>query len=76
MAKKTNPKPHSSAESGSECLQLLAKFVQMFQTIPQNYCMFCEATTGLGIAAHKESCPFRRAWELSNQKKPPTKIPE
>jgi hypothetical protein len=76
VAKRKNPKPHPSADSGSDCLQLLSEFVQMFHTIPQSYCMFCEANTALGIEAQKDSCPFRRAWELTNKKKPPPKIPE
>jgi hypothetical protein len=73
MAKKTNPKSkpgaESDSESGSECLQLLAEFVEMFQTIPQSYCLFCEANTALGMAAHRETCPFRRAWELTKNEK-------
>jgi hypothetical protein len=73
MPKKANPnpKPNPSAdsESGSECLQLLAKFVEMFQTIPQNYCLFCEANTALGVAAHRETCPFRLASELTKNEK-------
>ena len=71
MPKKANPNPklNPSAESGSECLQLLAEFVRMFQTIPQSYCLFCEANTALGMAAHRETCPFRLAWELTKNEK-------
>jgi hypothetical protein len=68
MAKKANPKPNPNAESGSKCLQLLAEFVEMFQTIPQS-CLFCEANTALGIAAHREACLFGRAWELTKHEK-------
>src|SRR5437016_451122 len=59
MAKNTDANPKPSDESDSECLQLLAEFVEMFRTIPQSYCLFCKANTALGIAAHKKSCPLR-----------------
>lgn len=70
MAKKTNPKPQPAGdEYGIDCRQLLAEFVRMFQTIPQTYCLFCDANTALGVAAHRETCPFRQAWELTKNEK-------
>jgi hypothetical protein len=69
-------------QSAPDCLELLGEFVKAFQSIPQRYCLFCEANAGLGIEAHKPDCPFRRASELvkttqsAPQKKAPTKRPE
>ena len=48
----------------SEYRELLAELVRMFETIPQKYCLFCEATASLGIEAHKAECPYRRASKL------------
>ena len=48
----------------AEYPELLAEFVRMFETIPQKYCLFCEATTTLGMEAHKAECPYRRASKL------------
>jgi len=48
----------------SEYRELLAEFVRVFGTIPQKYCLFCEATTTLGMEAHKAECPYRRASKL------------
>jgi hypothetical protein len=47
-----------------EYRELLAEFVRMFETIPQKYCLFCEATATLGIEAHKVECPYRRGSKL------------
>jgi hypothetical protein len=47
-----------------EYRELLAEFVWMFETIPQKFCLFCDAT--LGIEAHKAECPYRRASKLVN----------
>ena len=44
--------------------ELLAEFVRMFATIPQKYCLFCEASTSLGMEAHKADCPYRGALKL------------
>ena len=65
-------------ESEPECLELLNEFVKAFQSIPQRYCLFCEANAGLGMEAHKPDCPFRRASELiktapTRNKKAPAK---
>jgi hypothetical protein len=62
--KKTRANPKASNHTEPECLELLNEFIKAFQTIPQRYCLFCEANAGLGIEAHKPDCPFRRASEL------------
>jgi len=48
----------------AEYCELLAEFVRMFETIPQTYCLFCEAAASLVIEAHKAECPYRRASKL------------
>ena len=53
-----------SQQVHSEYRELLAEFVRIFGTIPQKYCLFCEATTTLGMEAHKAECPYRRASKL------------
>ena len=66
------PKRTKSARSTKldepECLELLKEFVRIFETIPQQYCLFCEANTALGMEAHKADCPWRRAAELIEPK--------
>lgn len=57
-AKSTTRKP------APECLEVLKEFVRIFETIPQQYCLFCEANTALGMEAHKADCPWRRAARL------------
>ena len=80
--KKTPANQKSPKPSEPECVELLHEFVKAFQSIPQRYCLFCEANAGLGIDAHKPDCPFRRASELiktsqsASQKKAPAKHPE
>ena len=80
--KKTAANQKAPKSSKPECLELLNEFVKAFQSIPQRYCLFCEANAGLGIEAHKPDCPFRRASELiktsqsAPQKKAPAKHPE
>ena len=66
MAKKAKSKSTSKTtrQSEPECLDLLKEFVRIFETIPQQYCLFCEASTALGLEAHKEDCPWRRAAKL------------
>ena len=58
------PKQSEPPQSEPACLELLSAFVKAFQSIPQRYCLFCEANAGLGAEAHKPDCPFRRASEL------------
>ena len=70
MKKAANQK--ASNESEPECMVLLNEFVKAFQSIPQRYCLFCEATAGLGVEAHKPDCPFRRASELIKAKSIPS----
>ena len=48
----------------SEYRELLADFVRLFETIPQKYCLFCEANTTLSMEAHKAECAYRRASKL------------
>jgi hypothetical protein len=61
----SQPKTTEEPERVSaEYPELLADFVRMFETIPQKYCLFCEATATLGIDAHKAECPYRRASKL------------
>jgi hypothetical protein len=54
----------ASGQSAPECLELLGEFIRTFQSIPQRYCLFCEANAGLGIEAHRPDCPLRSASEL------------
>jgi hypothetical protein len=83
MAKKPKPTPkvlaksteNASGQSEPECLELLHEFVKAFESIPQRYCLFCEANAALGIEAHKPDCPFRRASQLIKQKTPSTGKP-
>jgi len=65
MAKRPKPK-EERPDSSPECLILLAEFVRMFETIPQKYCLFCEANSMLGVEAHSAECPFRRALKLTS----------
>jgi hypothetical protein len=50
MAKKAKSKStwKTTRQSEPECLELLKEFVRIFETIPQQYCLFCEANTALG----------------------------
>jgi len=64
MPKRPKPTETLTSEIKPECLELLNEFLKAFQSIPQRYCLFCEANAGLGIEAHKPDCPFRRASEL------------
>jgi hypothetical protein len=64
MPKKAKSTSNTARQSEPECLELLKEFVRMFETIPQHYCLFCEASTALGMEAHKPDCPWRRAAEL------------
>ena len=63
MAKKPKLRDESP-DSSLESVTLLSEFVRMFETIPQKYCLFCEANSLLGVEAHKAECPFRRALKL------------
>jgi hypothetical protein len=79
MAKKSKSTPKAPAKSAEsaeqskpECLELLHEFVKAFESIPQRYCLFCEANAVLGIEAHKPNCPFRRASQLIGQTTPST----
>jgi hypothetical protein len=80
--KKTGANQRARKPSEPECVELLHEFVKAFQSIPQRYCLFCEANAGLGMEAHKSDCPFRRASELiktsqsGSQEKAPAKHPE
>jgi hypothetical protein len=65
--KKTRANQKAQDQSPPDC-ELLGEFVKAFQSIPQRYCLFCEANAGLGIEAHKADCPFRRASELIKTK--------
>lgn len=64
MKRKTGANHKASKPSEPECLELLNEFMKAFQSIPQRYCLFCEANAGMGIEAHKADCPFRRASKL------------
>jgi hypothetical protein len=66
--KKTGANQKEPKPPEPECLELLQGFVKAFQSIPQRYCLFCEANAALGIEAHKSDCPFRRASELIKTK--------
>jgi hypothetical protein len=55
-------------QSAPDCLELLGEFVRAFQSIPQRYCLFCEANAALGPEAHRADCPLRRASELIKTK--------
>ena len=48
----------------SEYRELLVEFLRFFETIPQKYCLFCEANATLSMEAHKAECPYRRASKL------------
>ena len=61
----TKLKPlEDSLQVSAEYHELLAEFVRMFEAMPQRYCMFCEASTSLGMEAHKADCPYRGALKL------------
>ena len=62
--KKTRANQKAPKPPEPDCVELLYEFVKAFQSIPQRYCLFCEANAGPGIEAHKPDCPFRRASEL------------
>ena len=51
----------------SEYRELLAEFLRLFETIPQKYCLFCEANTALSMEAHKAECPYRKASKLVSE---------
>jgi len=62
--KKTAANQKAPKPPEPECMELLHEFIKAFQSIPQRYCLFCEANAGLGIDAHKPDWPFCRASEL------------
>jgi phosphoribosyl-dephospho-CoA transferase len=45
-------------------LELLKEFVKVFESIPQRYCLFCEASAQLGSRGHRRDCPFGLAKKL------------
>jgi hypothetical protein len=51
----------------SDYRELLAEFLRLFETIPQKYCLFCEANTALNMEAHNAECPYRRASKLVSE---------
>jgi hypothetical protein len=55
-------------QSEPDCLELLGECVKAFQSIPQRYCLYCEANAALGPEAHRADCPLRRASELIKTK--------
>jgi hypothetical protein len=63
MARKTEP-PIKGTFPKPDCLKLLEEFVKVFETIPQKYCLFCEANAALGLEAHKADCPYLQASNL------------
>ena len=67
-ANQKEPKKSEPHQSEPDCLELLGEFVRAFQSIPQRYCLFCEANAALGIEAHRADCPFLRASELIKTK--------
>ena len=52
------PKPNETLQQvDAESRELLGEFVEMFEAMPQKYCLFCEAT-GLGTELISHIAPI------------------
>jgi len=47
--KKTRANQKAQDQSAPDCLELLREFAKVFHSIPQRYCLFCEANAALGL---------------------------
>jgi hypothetical protein len=71
--KKKAANQKASNESEPECMVLLNEFMKVFQSIPQRYCLFCEANAALGIEAQSQTAHFAGPQSSSKRVNPPRK---